>query len=66
MATKTLLPGCSAEATSDCFDVEKHELQHVRCGSGKKCRLVATADVTAKRCEHIEGARDPNPKGIIP
>ncbi|KAK5936880.1 hypothetical protein PMZ80_010818 [Knufia obscura] len=37
METKTLVPGCSADVTDDCFDMDKLEIRHKQCPAGVIC-----------------------------
>lgn len=57
MATKTLLPGCSAVVTEDCFDAERHEIRHKVCPPGRKCARAA-AHIPVKQYKNVVDERD--------
>lgn len=56
MATKTLLPACSADVAGDCFDVEKHEIRPMACAPGRRC--ARDAGIQQKSYQRIEDSRN--------
>lgn len=56
MATKTLLPACTCDRDTECFDADIHKVRHKRCAGDRLCGR-QTIDIKPKSYEAVEDSR---------